>query len=153
MVRRKRKGGIKLLERFLRSPIIMIVFLFFVGFIYVGIQEGWSDNLLFYPFIIFILFYFGLMLIHNKKHPEKPIKWTSFIPYELREEDEGMQWITFKATRRVYIFYAFAIPLGILLITIFQELIPYFAIWLLVSFGAIQYLIYWFGTKKVLKEE
>ncbi|MBO1002206.1 hypothetical protein ACFSKI_06380 [Pseudogracilibacillus auburnensis] len=142
-----------MLERILRSPIVMIVMLIYLGIFYVGIQEGWPFNFLIYPFIIIFVGYFGLLFIHNKKYPNRKIKFISFIPYELREEDEGLQWITYKATRKVYIFYYYAIPFGIVFVTFFQPFIPYFPIWLLVAFGVIQYLIYWFEMKKILKEE
>ena len=142
-----------MLERILRSPFMMIAILIYVGVIYVGIQEDWSDDLLFYPLIILLLVYFGLLLFHNKKNPENRINWITFIPYELREDDEGLQWITFKATRKVYIFYTFAIPVGIVLFAMYQTLIPYFTIWMLVAFGVIQYLIYWLEIRKILKEE
>lgn len=141
-----------MLERILRSPLLMIVVLIFVGVLYVGIQEDWSEDLLFYPFMIFLLLYFGLVLYHNKRNPEKKMKWITFTPYELREEDEGMQWITFKAARKVYIFYAFAIPFGIVLFTMFHRFIPHFTIWMLVAFGVIQYFIYWFEIRKVFQE-
>lgn len=141
-----------MLEKVLRSPFIMIVLIIYVGVVFVGLQEEWNESLLFYPFIIFLLIYIGFMFFYNKKHPENPIKWMSFIPYELREEDEGMQWISFKATRKVYIFYSFALPFGIILITFLNDMIPYFTTWLLVVFGVIQYSIYWFETREVLKE-
>ena len=66
---------------------------------------------------------------------------------ELREEDEGMQWLTFKATRKVYIFFAFAIPTGIAL-TAYLHHIPYVPIILLIGMGVVQYLIYWFQMKR-----
>lgn len=141
-----------MLEKILRSPLIMIVLIIYVGIVFVGFQEEWNENLLLYPFIILFLIYSGFILFHNKKHPENPIKWMSFIPYELREEDEGMQWVTFKATRKVYIFYTFALPFGIILFTFFNDMIPYFTTWLLVGFGVIQYSIYWFEIRDVLKE-
>src|SRR5690625_4425128 len=127
-----------MLEKISRSPLVMIVMLIYLGIIYVGIQEGWSYSALFYPFLILFIVYIGLIIIHNKRYPERKIKILTYITYELREEDEGMQWITFKATRKVYIFYYFAIPLGIVLVTMFQALIPYFTIWLLVLFGVVQ---------------
>ncbi|MEI3604370.1 hypothetical protein SPD48_01580 [Pseudogracilibacillus sp. SE30717A] len=142
-----------MLERILRSPLLMISILIYLGIVYVGVQEGWSKALLFYPFLISFLIYFAFVYIHNKRNPDKRIKWITYIPYELREDDEGLQWITFKATRKVYIFYSFAIPIGIVLYTFFHEVISYFTIWMLVGFGIIQYLIYWLETKDILKGE
>ena len=142
-----------ILERLLRSPLVMIAMLVYLGVVYVGVQEEWPYGKLFIPFFTLFIVYFGLMLIHNKKHPARKIKLLTYIPYELREEDEGMQWVTFKATRKVYIFYYFAIPIGIVLVTMFHDIIPYFVIWLLVALGVIQYLIYWMEMRKVFKEE
>lgn len=142
-----------MLERILRSPLVMIVMLIYLGVLYVGVHEGWPYRMLVYPFFTLFIVYFGVMMIHNKKHPNRKINIFTYIPYELREEDEGLQWITYKATRKVYIFYYFAIPCGILLVTVFHSVIPYFPIWLLVSFGVTQYLIYWFEIRKIFKEE
>lgn len=130
----------------------MMLMLIYMGLIYVGVQENWPPDILFYPFLLIMGLYFGLLCIHNKRHPERKIKWITYIPYELREEDEGMQWVTYKATRKVYIFYYFAIPPSIVIVT-FVTFIPYLEIWLLVSFGVIQYFIYWYETRKVLKED
>lgn len=148
-----RKGGVTLLEKYLRSPLLMIIMLIYFGIIYVGVQEEWSYGKIFYPFFILFIIYYALIVFHNKKEPNRKITIFTYIPYELREDDEGMQWMTFKATRKVYIFYYFAIPGGIALYSIFNGFIPYFTVWLLVFFGVIQYLIYWFETKEILKEE
>jgi hypothetical protein len=93
-----------------------------------------------------LLFIIALIPFYNKRNPNEPIK-PSIIPMELREEDEGMQWITFKATRKVYIFYAFSIPFGIAL-TAYLNHITYFPIVLLVVMGVSQYIIYWSHMKK-----
>ncbi|MGD6965652.1 hypothetical protein ACQCVP_04435 [Rossellomorea vietnamensis] len=93
-----------------------------------------------------ILIIIAVIPFYNRRNPGDKIK-PSVIPMELREEDEGMQWLTFKATRKVYIFYAFAIPLGIALTAYFNHL-PYFSIILLAVMGIVQYLIYWLQMKK-----
>ncbi|RIW31996.1 hypothetical protein D3H55_14030 [Bacillus salacetis] len=93
-----------------------------------------------------ILIIIAVIPFYNRRNPDHPVK-PSVVPMELREEDEGMQWITFKATRKVYIFYAFAIPFAIAL-TASMNKIPYFPIILLVFMGISQYLIYWFQLKK-----
>jgi hypothetical protein len=93
-----------------------------------------------------ILIIIAVIPFYNRRNPQNRVK-PSVIPMELREEDEGMQWITFKATRKVYIFYAFAIPFGIAL-TAFLNHIPYFPIILLIVMGVSQYLIYWFQLNK-----
>lgn len=142
-----------MLEKFLRSPFMMMLILIMLGIIAVGHNEGWHVGLYFVPFYAFFVGYFLLLFWHNHKNPQHKIKIFTVIPYELHEEDEGLQYFTFKAMRKVYIFYYFAIPFGILLLYLFQQLIPYFGIWLLVAFGVIQYFIYWFEIKKAFSEE
>lgn len=142
-----------MLEKVLRSPFMMMVMLIMFGVVYVGAGEGWPLRVFYIPFFSFFLLYFLLIVFHNKRHPEKKIKVFTLIPYELREDDEGLQYITFKAMRKVYIFYYFAIPFGIAMAFIFQHIIPYFTIWLLVTFGIVQYFIYWLEIRKAFTEE
>src|SRR5699024_2664446 len=120
---------------------------------FVGSEEGWALSVFLIPFLLLSIIYFLLIAYHNKLHPKRKMSLFSFIPYELREDDEGLQYLTFKAMRKVYIFYYIAIPVGILLISIFENLIPHFSMWLLVAFGVIQYFIYWLGIRHVIKEE
>lgn len=142
----------KVIEKIVRSPLMMIMWLILFGIIYVGAHKGWAAWVLFSYFGLFAI-YIALIVIHNLKNPNKKIALISFIPYELREDDEGIQWYTFKATRKVYIFYSMAIPFGVLALTIFEGIIPYFPIWLLILFGIIQVSIYWFEIRKAFKEE
>ncbi|MGM8211547.1 hypothetical protein ACLIBH_02015 [Virgibacillus sp. W0430] len=140
------------MERILRSPFVMMAMLISIGVVYVGVEEQWAFELFLYPVIIFFVTYLGLLIYHNKKYPNKKINIITYIPYELREEDEGMQWATYKATRKVYIFYYFAIPASIVFVTILHTVIPYIAIWILVVLGVIQYFIYWYEMRTLLKE-
>lgn len=142
-----------MLEKFLRSPFVMMMILIMVGLVFVGSEEGWPVSMLFIPYFLFFVIYYLLIVIHNKQHPNRKIKLITFSPYELREEDEGLQYMTFKAMRNVYIFYSLAIPFGLSFIFLFQDVIPYLSMWLLVGFGVIQYLIYWLGIRKAFKEE
>lgn len=140
-----------MLERFLKSPFIAVASLLFLGFLFISKDEGWSyTTYIVIPFLVFTFVFCGLVLYNNKRFPDKKVKLITYIPYELREEDEGMQWITFKACRKVYIFYYFAVPIGILLVSNFHNKIPHFTIGLLVIFGVIQYLIYWFEIRKII---
>lgn len=142
-----------MLEKILRSPIMMMVLLIMIGIVFIGSLEGWDFKLYYYPFIGFMVLYFAVLFYHNRKNPEQKIKVFTMVPYELREDDEGLQYMSFKAMRKVYIFYAFALPLGIFLVVALQNIIPYFAIWLLVVMGCVQYLLYWFEMRKAFKEE
>jgi len=48
---------------------------------------------------------------YNQNNPKHPVKYGGFLPAELKEEDEGMLAFTARATRRVYIYYSFVMPL------------------------------------------
>src|SRR5690625_2441254 len=127
-----------MIERIVRSPFMMIMWLIIFGIVYVGIQEGWADIWILFSYLGLFAIYLILIVLHNRKNPDKKNAINKYIHYELREDNEGIQWYTFKATRKVYIFYSMAIPISILAITIFQDIIPYFPIWLFILLGIIQ---------------
>jgi hypothetical protein len=139
-----------MLKKTFQSPLFNAVLITGLGIIMIGdhysahVPEWFAVD----PMVlgIPILIMMGIIPFYNKRNPQDPIK-PSVIPLELREEDEGMQWLTFKATRKVYIFFAFAVPIGIAL-TAYLNHIPYFAIILLIAMGVVQYLIYWFQMKR-----
>jgi hypothetical protein len=130
----------------------MMVMLIAVGMIYIGMREGFLEYLA-YPFLLLFIGYFLLIIVHNYRHPNQKMEVFTFIPYELREEDEGMQHFTFKAMRKVYIFYYYALPGAIMLAAFLNDSIPYFTIYLLMSLGVAQYLIYWLEIRKAFIEE
>ncbi|MGM0845663.1 MAG: hypothetical protein ACQEUT_11850 [Bacillota bacterium] len=139
-----------MLKRTYQSPLFNCLLILCFGLIMIG--EHYAAHvpawLIIDPMVlgIPILIIIAIIPIYNRRYPDDKIK-PSVIPMELREEDEGMQWLTFKATRKVYIFYAFAIPVGIALISYFNK-VPYFSIILLAVMGIAQYLIYWVQMKK-----
>lgn|SRR5690625_2071768 len=142
-----------MLEKILRSPFMMMSILIMLGVVFVGVSEGWPIQTYYLPFIGLLVIYYSLLFYHNKQHPERKIKVFTLTPYELKEDDEGLQYITFRAMRKVYIFYSFAIPIGILLVFIFQWFISYITIWILVALGVFQYFIYWWEIRKAFTEE
>lgn len=99
-------------------------------------------------FALLIIIYFGLMIYYNHKHPDRKIPIITHIPYEFKEEDEGHQYITYRACRKVYIYYYFTIPLAIVFVSNFKDIewIPVFVLTLL---GLGQYFIYWSEIKKL----
>ncbi|WP_113927946.1 hypothetical protein [Bacillus sp. P14.5] len=139
-----------MLKRTYQSPLFNCLLIFCFGLIMIG--EHYAADipswLIIDPMVLGvpILIIIAIIPFYNRRNPEDKIK-PSVIPMELREEDEGMQWLTFKATRKVYIFYAFAIPFGIALTAYFNH-VPYFSIILLAVMGIVQYLIYWLQMKK-----
>lgn len=140
-----------MLKKVFQSPLFNVVLIIGLGIIMIGDHyEGHIPSwLVVDPMVLGvpILILMAWIPIYNKRHPENRIK-PSVIPMEMREEDEGMQWLTFKATRKVYIFFAFAIPIGITL-TAYLHHIPYLPIVLLSVMGVLQYLIYWFQMKSL----
>ncbi|MGF2616204.1 hypothetical protein FZC84_00315 [Rossellomorea vietnamensis] len=139
-----------MLKRTYQSPLFNCLLIFCFGLIMIG--EHYTAHipswLIIDPMVlgIPILIIIAIIPFYNRMNPEDKIK-PSVIPMELREEDEGLQWLTFNATRKVYIFYAFAIPFGIALTAYFND-VPYFSIILLAVMGIVQYLIYWLQMKK-----
>jgi len=141
-----------MIERFLRSPFTMCLFLIGVGLIYgfsvLTEERGYSFPLIVIGFGLLTVIYFGLMVYYNHQYPDRRIPIFTYIPYELKEEDEGHQYITYRACRKVYIYYYFAIPLSILLITVFKN-IQWMPVFLLVSLGLGQYFTYWSEIRKL----
>lgn len=139
-----------MLKNTFQSPLFNIVLIIGLGIIMIGnhYSEHVPTWLSIDPLVlgIPILVLLAAIPLYNKRNPQDPIK-ASLIPMELREEDEGMQWLTFKATRKVYIFFATAIPIAIALTAYFNH-IPYLPIILFIIMGITQYLIFWFQMKR-----
>ncbi|MDQ0206836.1 hypothetical protein [Alkalicoccobacillus murimartini] len=140
-----------MIEKIIRSP--------FTQLVGIGILMSWfyvlSKPLPSYelPVLLCLVLYFvlfiSLMLFHNKRNPGRKVRIFSIIPYELLEDDEGQQWVTNRATRKVYVMFCFAIPiLGALMVSF-----PYFPevpLILLFVLSVIQYTIMWLETKRYL---
>lgn len=146
-----------MLAKIVRSPLTQLFFLALIfGFFWLSFYAPnfFEEHMLL--ICIFLLattvLFFVFIMIHNRKNPDRKINLTSWKPYEMKEEDEGLKWVTFQACRKVYIFYAFAIPASAILITIF---IHYRSVPLIVLFlmGAIQYIILWWEERKYFKFE
>ncbi|WP_078382213.1 hypothetical protein [Sutcliffiella halmapala] len=146
-----------MLERIIRSPLSMMFSYFILG----GLI--WSHNYSpeeFRPYAaivsigtlsVVVLFYL-LVYVHNKKNPSRKISFALWIPYEFKEEDEGKQWVTFQACRKVYMFYSFAVPFAIIILTIFNPS-PGMLLVMLFVMGMSQYAIYWWEERKYIKDD
>ncbi|WP_096440053.1 hypothetical protein [Alteribacter populi] len=145
-----------MLERFIRSPIsMMLFFAALIGVIYMVHYQSVSNNVesvITLCFLILALVFIVLILFHNKRNPDRRISWKSWTPYELKEEDEGQQWVTFRACRKVYIFYYFALPIGAAVIA-FTQHVAYMPLVVLLAMGVIQYTIYWLEERKYLNQQ
>mgnify|MGYP000586769846 CR=1 FL=1 len=146
-----------MLRDILRSPLTaMVILALTIGILWVHylappILEAYHDKFKTGALLLLGLF-LVLILIHNRRHPTDKLSLISWTPYEFKEEDEGMRWITLQACRKVYVFYYVAIPIGALLIMVFRS---YSFVPLLVLFvmGAGQYWLYWWEVRKYLRQE
>lgn len=141
-----------MMERFLRSPFTMSLFLIGVGLIcgfsMLTESRGYLFSYVVAGFAFFTIIYLGLLVYHNYKNPHRKISIFTYIPYEFKEEDEGHQYITYRACRKVYIYYYFAIPLAIALLAVFNNF-QWMPIFLLVGLGLGQYITYWSEIRKL----
>ncbi len=139
-----------MLERMIRSPLTMILYV--IVLVTLMLVKVYTDFLADYETyfycaaLLIVLGFYLLIFIHNQKHPSRKIRSASL----LKEEDEGMKWITYQACRKVYIFYSFSIPIGLVIIVLFRDYI----ITPLIVLGGMsitQYIIYWLEERKFLK--
>jgi len=82
-----------------------------------------------------------LVRTYNRKNPKDRINVWALVPFEIREIDEGQQWISFKACRNVYIYYGCGLPLAAVTLL----LIPSNAVSTFITFGLLglgQFLVY-----------
>ncbi|HDX9591458.1 TPA: hypothetical protein ROX98_004563 [Bacillus pseudomycoides] len=143
-----------MLERLLKSPLLHIITLAFIGFIYLqkeyptllpSFLDSFNVPIL---FSFFLIFWVILTFVFNSRYPNKKITFSQVIPIELREEDEGHRWITYRACRKVYIYYYFALPICIFLSIRFSYL-THLSIFLFILLGIGQYIIYWTEIRKL----
>ncbi|MBM7097459.1 hypothetical protein JSY36_17125 [Bacillus sp. H-16] len=144
-----------MLEKVIRSPLVLIVTLLFMVImlwsIYYGNLSNVTEQTLVVIFLIWSVTFIILIGLHNHRSPERKISWKSWTPYELQEEDEGQQWVTYRATRKVYIFFYFAIPAGLLVVAVFRH-IEFMPLIVLFVLGTTQYGIYWYESRKYLND-
>ncbi len=153
-------------ERIMRSPLFSSFALLSLGLIsfvvtlpdsYIGEFVKYDyDRLFTVSWLIFFAWlipYTILILIYNRNHPDKKIKFITLIPPEFNESDEGEQWITYQACRRVYIYFYSAIPFFLAVVmlakgTFLSEILPTL---ILVALGIGQHIVYWSMARKLYK--
>ena len=89
---------------------------------------------------------------HNKRNPLQRISPFAIRPPEYLEQDEGMTYITRKASQKVYTFITWALPL-LAAFAIVMPVPKIFIIWGILSIALGQYWIYYREVRKHLKEE
>jgi ABC-type uncharacterized transport system fused permease/ATPase subunit len=88
----------------------------------------------------------------NRQHPKHPIRYWGLIPPELKEEDEGMRMFTARATRRVYIYFGWAIP-AMALVYVHVDPSPLVTLGLFAALAFGQQVIYYVAMLPVFKEK
>ncbi|MBD3922052.1 hypothetical protein H8B09_25040 [Paenibacillus sp. PR3] len=141
-----------MLSRIMRSPFISTtLFLATLGDIYLlmkVIEAGepyrlsTMQQIYNYCLIALLVLWATLVSIHNRKNPKDRISPWGIVPSELREVDEGQQWITFKACRNVYIYYSYSLPLAALAAILFIPSSYFSAVIIFGLLGLGQYLVY-----------
>ena len=106
-----------------------------------------------------VILYFVMLAIfsyqltrHNKKNPTQKISPFSIRPPEYLEQDEGMTYITRKASQKVYTFMSWSLPM-LAVFAIFSPLPNLFTVWGILLIALIQYLIYYMEIRRHFKEE
>lgn len=136
------------LESILRSPFMSIIAILLIGsWVTYQLIPGTDhlENFLLTAAVIFALTWVTLTIWHNKRNPKKRISLTGFPP-EIREDDEGLRYLTMQAARKTYIFVYNAIPIA-LVVTIWIQtiIVPVISLCLI---GIVQQLIYWLELRK-----
>ncbi|TDQ37442.1 hypothetical protein [Aureibacillus halotolerans] len=141
-----------MLEKIIRSPFTAALFLFIVtSMIYGALEHEDESRKYVWLGLGALVIFFILILIHNKRHPKRRIRFVSFTPYELHDEDEGQRWVINKACRKVYMFYYFAVPFSMIALTFFP-LFPLVPLALFFILGVTQYTIFWWDTRHYYKQ-
>ena len=106
-----------------------------------------------------IILYFLMLAIfayqlkrHNQKNPTQKVSAFSIRPPEYLEQDEGMTYITRKASQKVYTFMSWSLPM----LAVFAMLSPVpriYTVWGILLVALIQYLIYYLEIRRHFKEE
>lgn len=102
---------------------------------------------------VVMLFLFSFQLVrHNKRNPAQKVSLFSIRPPEYLEQDEGMTYITRKASQKVYTFMSWSLPL-LAVLAMISPLPRLFIVWGILLASFIQYVIYYMEIRKHLKEE
>ncbi|MBT2569234.1 hypothetical protein [Planococcus sp. ISL-110] len=92
------------------------------------------------------------LMRHNKQNPTQKIPFISFRPPEYLEQDEGMTYITRKASQKVYTFMSWSLPI-LAIFAMFSPLPRFYTVWGILLVALIQYVIYYLEIRKHFKEE
>ncbi len=122
---------------------------------YFEMNMGHISGIIFSSALLILVVYIVMMSVniyrHNKRYPTRKIKTFTFKPQEYIEDDEFFDEITKRATKKVYSYYSFVLPLlvGVALGGMWHRTIILVGI-LLVALG--QYWIYYSTIRKMFKD-
>ncbi|WP_108669357.1 hypothetical protein [Peribacillus acanthi] len=145
-----------MLEKTMRSPLWSLIFIVELACLHLfstvleqpykaGVVSGFS------LFIIGTLIVYTVLINrYNRRNPKSKIKWMSVMPVEFREEDEGMQWLTNRACRKVYIFFYSALPAAFVLLFLFPN-VSWLPISIILTLAIGQFVIYWLEMRNIEK--
>lgn len=142
-------------KNFLRSPLVPLgTFVLVIGSLLLNLTntKGVLTEIYWVILVIVVFFWSVLIRDHNQKNPNDKIKVWGILPHEFREMDEGQQWVTYRACRNVYTYYAAALPVTAVVCFFFagNKFVPIISLGLL---GIGQYLVYWLTMNRFLKQE
>ncbi len=145
-------------ERIMRSPLFSSLGLLSLGLIsfVIKLPDSYIGQFIKYDYdrlylAAWLIPYTILIVFYNRNHPDKKIKLFTWMPPEFNESDEGEQWITYQACRRVYIYFSSAIPFFLAMVmlskgTFLSEIFPTL---ILVVLGIGQHIVYWSMARKL----
>jgi len=139
--------------------ILSCVILIFLGWGFTRSSATIKENFLEYSIhpvgIIawFVLVIFVLTVVffankHNKKYPDKKIKVFTINPPEYNEEDEMYQYATMKATKKVYTFLTWALPMILALLLLPLPFSKFSIFFIIACIIIIQNFIFFFEMNK-----
>ena len=106
---------------------------------------------IFLTFLLITIFSLKLSK-HNKQHPDQKLSMWQIRPIEYLEQDEGMTYITRRASQKVYTFFVWALPFMAVIYILF-EVPRFWMIFGILFLAWMQYLIYYVEVRRQLKEE
>ena len=151
----------------IQYPLWQIGFLLMATFGLFVSQGGYSDLLLalnlemlgaiIAVFLVPLFIGFGLtfrkrLAAHNKNYPNQRLSFFQLRPFEYIEDDEGWQFITRRATQKVYAFFTGALPIS-LYIHLFFDVPQYGVIINFLVLAIMQFLIYYLEIRKYVHED
>ena len=151
----------------IQYPLWQIGFLLMATFGLFASQGGYTDLILalnvetsgtvIAVFLVVLFIGYGLtfrkrLAEHNKNYPSRRLSFFQLKPFEYIEDDEGWQFITRRATQKVYAFFTGALPIS-LYIHLFFNVPQYGVVINILVLAIMQFLIYYLEIRKYVQED